>query len=230
MFPLLKVSIFSLLRDFKDLWIALVAAIVFYPFAILLFIVNISARYFVSLVYKHHYSGRYTLANGQDSTFGCEIPGTSKSTISGFKIFKGTPNLKLIQQKFDDMLKGKSKYEKLKYALTNKLGYFCWDVFTAGTFDVRNHVKMMDAWSPEEIVDEKRLIGYLEKNATVSMSSSKPQWEMLFIPKYRVGREQQIEHYALAIRLNHAYCDGISYILMTNNELTDVSFYSFWGL
>ncbi|ODM97261.1 Bacitracin synthase 1 [Orchesella cincta] len=162
---------------------------------------------------NYYYPGRYELASGKTAYLGVKLHGSSKSYIHGYKIIRGVPDMNRICAKLQEVFTKTS----------DKFGYFCWDKKVP--FDVTKHVRLLDDFDPEEIVDEARLVEICSKLAPRDCGEEMPQWEVLMIPKFRMAGEledEEITHYALIVRIHHAYCDGISYVLLVNNFLADV--------
>ncbi|CAL8122566.1 unnamed protein product [Orchesella dallaii] len=209
----------------QTLALGAIVAIFFWPIASVIYCINVSLRFCSQLACNYYYPGRYELAAGEDSVFGVKLPGSSKSYIHGYKVIRGVPDINRIRAKLQEVFTRTSGYDRLKHALTDKFGYFCWDKKVP--FDVTKHVRLLDDFDPEEIVDEARLVEICEKLVPRDCGEEMPQWEVMMIPKFRMPGELQNEtttsHYALIVRIHHAYCDGISYVLLVNNFLADVS-------
>lgn len=156
--------------------------------------------------------------------FGVKLQGSCKSFIHGYKIIRGKPDLEVIRSKFQQLFNQTDSYDKLKHAMTDRFGYFCWD--TQVPFEINNHIRLLDDFDPEEIVDEAKIADICSKLSARKCGDDRPQWEVLMIPKYKMTGElledNKTSHYALIVRLHHAYCDGISFVLMTNNFLSDI--------
>lgn len=203
-----------------------IISIVFWPLALLVYLINNSLRKLSQLACNYYYpGGQFRLADGIDSVFGVKLHGSSKSFIQGFKIIRGTPDLNLIRDKFQEMFSSTEGFDKLKHVMTHKFGYFCWNTKVA--FDLTKHIRILDdiGFNPEGVADEAKLISICANFQGKELGEDKPQWEILMVPKYRLPEESPNEtktsHYALIVRMHHAYCDGISFVLMTNNFLAD---------
>lgn len=205
-----------------ELGLGAIFAMFYWPIALFVYCGNVTLRFFSQLACNYYYPGRYIIADGEDSVFGVKLHGSSKSYIHGYKIIRGKPDINLIRSRFLQIFTKTNECDKLKHVITHKFGYFCWD--TKVHFDVALNIRFLDNFDPEEIVDEDRLTDICSKLVGHDYGTSKPQWEILMIPKYRMHGEpidSHTTHYALIVRLHHAYCDGISFVLLTNNFLSD---------
>lgn len=211
-------------HSIHELGLGAIFGILFWPTAFILYCLNMTLRFISQLLCDYYYPGRYKIADGEDSVFGVQLQGSSKSYIYGYKIIRGKPDIDVIRSKVGSIFTATTGYERLKHAMTHKFGFFHWD--TSVHFDVTKNVRFLDDLDPDEIVDETRLTELCSNLVGTTCGDDRPQWEILLIPKYRRENEllntaKQTNHYALIIRIHHAYCDGISFVLLVNNFLAD---------
>jgi hypothetical protein len=223
MLPKIEVSGRNALFGLKDLILGLIVASFFWPFFFLIYAINVPTRRFVQYLFDYFYPGQYIVVDGEDGVFGTKIKGNCNSMIQGFQIIKGVPNLQTMREKYTELFqKTNGDYMRLQHIFSHKFLYFCWQ--RDNKFDLKNHIRVLDDWDIKKEVDERKIMEILGTYSTQEMSSNKPQWEILLIPKYRVDGQsssKECDHYAIFTRFNHAYSDAISFLLMVNNYIAD---------
>jgi len=223
MLPKIQVCSKNALIGVKDVVLGFLTACVFWPVFFLIYSVNVPGRIFVQYLYNRFHKGRYIIADGEDGVFGTKIKGNCNSLIQGFQVIKGVPNLQRMREKYTAMFQNTNgDYLRLQHVFTSKFLYFCWE--RDFKFNIRNHVRILDNWDVRKEADEQKILSIIESYAVKEMSTNKPQWEILLIPKFRVegqSSSEECNHYAIFTRFNHAYSDAISFLLMVNNYIAD---------
>lgn len=224
MLPKVEVSTKNAFLSGKELILGLAVGLIWWPIYVILTMLNLTLRFLVQEAYKYfHEPGKYTICSGADAVFGYRIKGNCNSLILGYQIIKGTPNLSQIRQRYQNMLQSpetREDFSRLKCIFNDKYGYYCWE--RDDHFDIRRHIRVLDNWDVTKEADEEKLMDLTGDLVRKDMSTDKPQWEILLIPKYWTGQASEKKpHYALITRFNHAYSDAISFFLMVNNFIAD---------
>lgn len=223
------------LKELLKLFVALAILPVFWPVAIVSVILLLTLRYAIQTVLNLAYGKNiYNLVStsSSDGIFGHRTTGNS-ALIHSFTVLKGEPDLQRIRERYsshvfaynDPVTGRKNIYEKLKYRLTSKLGFYCWQN-VRGSFDISQHVRYLESIRPNEVYTEDKLMalmGQLMSKDSTNIANS-PQWEHLIIPNYRLNNESPDSrpgHFVSIYRVHHAYADGASFAILMDSVLTD---------
>lgn len=101
--------------------------------------------------------------------------------------------------------------------IPNMLGWPVWERFQS--FRIQDHVKLLDdgvSFTEEALLS--RMGAFLGEGRVGG--GGRPQWEVLLIPDY-IPRQGGGSHWAILVRLHHAYGDGASFLLLLDQALGD---------
>lgn len=161
-------------------------ALLLFPLLLSVSLLNLGARYLLSLYLKATYQGKIWLMAGRDSFVSHDEYANSCNHYSLY-ILKGNCDLAKIQRKFDWILQEKDEhgevvYDRMKRRLVKKFGYYCWE-HLGNQFDITRHVKYLTG-DEHTVLTEEEVFLELKKMYDYPLSGEKPQWEILVIPKY----------------------------------------------
>lgn len=222
-------ELISSLLKWTRVFQCLVLALLIFPFIIVVGSIILIWRLIIAVYYKVVQNGKFKLCSPADAAFALEEPG-NLITMQTFGFFKGSIDLSKLQERVKKAIMecksedGRRPYDKLTWKLSDKLGFFTWEVKN-DTFDITQHVKPCQGIDSNKVYTEKGVQELAETFLDVPVSSEKPQWEVLYVPNVRMGGNSEDidddQHYALIFRVQHAYFDGVSLLLLFKTILGD---------
>ncbi|CAL8084928.1 unnamed protein product [Orchesella dallaii] len=128
------------------------------------------------------------------------------------------PILNKLKRKVGAHVDSNGPYKKLRYRLSSRLGYPCWeDTAADGMFKIENHVKLFPGVEEEsKIFSEKEIMSMFRETVTTkrNLDAQLPDWGIFLVPKVRFRcnnpSSQNPVYAAIFIQINHGYMDGTS--------------------
>lgn len=146
--------------------------------------VNEAVRTFVSVVLWLRHRGKAYLANhGADAVWEYKGKGNTRMVLVPLVLKQGelldvSSIANVMEKQIFQNNSPNNTYKKLKCILTTFCGYVCWKEME--NFDVRDHVRRL--YGNEVYTDED--VSELFSGLCQDMDYSKPQWEILIIPRF----------------------------------------------
>lgn len=198
---------------------------IWFPILLIPFIVFVTYRAILSLIFKSVYRQKYKLMEAADATHTFDSY-ANVNTVTLFLYINGVCDIEELQARVEKLFlqysrsNGKRPYWKLLHLARKKFGFMVWEDMSS-SFNVENHVRYFPGFDQRnQIYRESDLFEAVSELSCKEWDYTKPKWEFLITPQLKMDNENQI-YSALTVRISHEYGDGISIMQMFRKHIFD---------
>lgn len=192
---------------------------------VIAYLISIVHRCFVFVIIRLVHSNKYRLVKPGTETI---LAGETNGSPNVIYVLKcsGTPNLKKIVEKLDQIPKYETKlisggqalkpyrpFEKLRYSV--QLKYYCWCWKTDYEFRMENHVKLENVTANFDLKIQRKCENLLDK----SFVMGEPWWDVSILQN-----TEDPKQYAVIWCVHHIYGDATIFTQMFRYCLADYPF------